>query len=43
MIVERTVMVKRDIRGFKMDLKSSRNLRSAISLLFIGIGFGLND
>jgi len=26
-----------------MDLNSSRSLKSGIPLLFIGVGFGLND
>jgi len=34
--VERTVM-RRYIRGFKIDFNSSRNLRSETSLLLIGL------
>jgi len=39
---ERTV-VRRAIRGFGMDLNSSRNLSRALSLLLTGVGFGLED
>jgi len=39
---ERTV-VRRAMRGFSIDLNSSRNLRRALSLLLRGVGFGLED
>jgi len=42
MSVERTV-VRRKIRGFMIDLNSSRNLRSDISLLFEEGGLELGD
>lgn len=41
MRLERTV-VRREIRGFIIDLNSSRNFRSEISLMFVGL-FELAD
>jgi len=40
MRLERT-LVRREIREFIIDLNSSRNLRSEISLLFVGVGIEL--
>jgi len=41
-ILERTV-VRREIRGFMIDLNSSRNFRSEISLSFMGDVFKLAE